>query len=101
LQVCALSDAQSQIDGANAAIDLALESGADTILMDDREGRLLDVRRKMPVTGTLGVLEKAYDLGLVADLAGTLARLESSGFYLSGRLRDSLLARDRKPRLRT
>ena len=47
------------------------------------------------VTGTLGVLERADVIGILSDLPSTLARLEASGFYLSVRLRDSVLARYR------
>jgi predicted nucleic acid-binding protein len=81
--------------GEREAIQLASELGADLLLMDDREGRSLAIRRQLPVTGTLGVLERADVVGLLSDLPATLARLEASGFYLSVRLRDSVLARHR------
>jgi len=80
---------------AEATIQLASELGADLLLMDDREGRLFALRRQLPVTGTLGVLERADVVGLLSDLPSTLARLEASGFYLSTRLRESVLARHR------
>jgi hypothetical protein len=41
------------------------------------------------------VLERADVVGLLSDLLSTLARLEASGFYLSARLRESVLARHR------
>jgi predicted nucleic acid-binding protein len=63
--------------------------------MDDREGRLFALRRQLPVTGTLGVLERADVVGLLSDLPSTLAWLEASGFYLSTRLPESVLARHR------
>jgi predicted nucleic acid-binding protein len=47
------------------------------------------------VTGTLGVLERADVVGLLSDLPSTLAWLEASGFYLSTRLPESVLARHR------
>jgi predicted nucleic acid-binding protein len=53
---------------------------------------LFALRRQLPVTGTLGVLERADVVGLLADLPSTLARLEASGFYLPTRLRESVLA---------
>ena len=77
------------------ATRLAAELRADLLLMDDREGRSFALRRQLPVTGTLGVLERADVVGLLSDLPSTLARLEASGFYLSARLRDSVLARHR------
>ena len=81
--------------GEREAIQLASELSADLLLMDDREGRLFALRCQLPVTGTLGVLERADVVGLLADLPSTLARLEASGFYLSTRLRESVLARHR------
>jgi predicted nucleic acid-binding protein len=94
----ALSD-ESALDALDAgereAIQLAAELRADLLLMDDREGRSFALRRQLPVTGTLGVLERADVVGLLSDLPSTLARLEASGFYLSARLRDSVLARHR------
>jgi hypothetical protein len=80
---------------AEATIQLASELGADLLLMEDREGRLFALRRQLPVTGTLGVPERADVVGLLSDLPSTLARLEASGFYLSTRLRESVLARHR------
>jgi predicted nucleic acid-binding protein len=79
--------------GERDAIELASELRADLLLMDDREGRSFALRRQLPVTGTLGVLERADVVGLLSDLPLALAQLEASGFYLSAKLRDSVLAR--------
>jgi predicted nucleic acid-binding protein len=81
--------------GEREAIQLASELSADLLLMDDREGRSFALRCQLPVTGTLGVLERADVVGLLSDLPSTLARLEASGFYLSTRLREPVLARHR------
>ena len=81
--------------GEREAIQLAAELRADLLLMDDRDGRSFALRLQLPVTGTLGVLERADVVGLLPDLPSTLARLEASGFYLSARLRDAALARYR------
>jgi predicted nucleic acid-binding protein len=50
----------------------------------------------LPVTGTLGLMERADVLGLLADLPDALADLEASGFYLSARLRNAVLDRYRR-----
>ena len=81
--------------GEREAIQIASELGADLVLMDDREARSVALSRQLPVTGTLGVLERADVVGALGDLPSALARLEASGFYLSVRLRDSVLARYR------
>jgi uncharacterized protein len=81
--------------GEREAIQLTLELKADLLLMDDREGRAQALRLGLPVTGTLGVLERADVLGLLPDLPAVLADLEASGFYLSDRLRAAVLERYR------
>ena len=58
--------------------------------------RVLALGLGLPVTGTLGLLERADILGLLPDLPATLADLEASGFYLSARLRESVLDRYRR-----
>ena len=86
-----------QLDaGEREAIRLALELKADLLLMDEADGRSLALGLGLPVTGTLGLLERADVLGVLSDLPVTLARLEASGFYLSARLRESVLDRYRK-----
>ena len=83
-------------DGEREAIRLAVELKADLLLMDEAEGRSLALGLGLPVTGTLGLLERADVLGVLADLPVTLADLEASGFYLSARLRDAVLDRYRR-----
>lgn len=79
--------------GEREAIMLSQEIGADFLLMDDWEGRQEAERRALTVTGTLGVLERAAEQGLL-DLPTALARLETTNFYLPTNLVRDLLARD-------
>jgi predicted nucleic acid-binding protein len=51
--------------GEREAIQLALEAGLDTLLMDESEGRREALRRHLRVTGTVAVLEKAAQYGLI------------------------------------
>lgn len=81
--------------GEREAIQLAIELSADLLLIDDRDGRETALRFQMPVTGTLGVLERADILGLISDFPQVIAELEASGFYLSARLRNAVLERSR------
>jgi predicted nucleic acid-binding protein len=83
-------------DGEREAIRLAVELKADLLLMDEAEGRSLALGLGLPVTGTLGLLERADVIGVLADLPAALADLEASGFYLSARLRDAVLDRYRR-----
>ena len=83
-------------DGEREAIRLAVELKADLLLMDEADGRSRALGLGLPVTGTLGLLERADVLGMLADLPAALADLEASGFYLSARLRESVLGRYRR-----
>jgi predicted nucleic acid-binding protein len=83
-------------DGEREAIRLAVELKADLLLMDEADGRSLALGLGLPVTGTLGLLERADVLGVLADLPAAFADLEASGFYLSARLRDAVLVRYRR-----
>jgi predicted nucleic acid-binding protein len=81
--------------GEREAIQLAIELDADLLLMDDRDGRRMALQLGLPVVGTLGALERADALGLLANLRATIADLEASGFYISARLHDFILERHR------
>ncbi|HEY6346264.1 MAG TPA: hypothetical protein VIY49_32650 [Bryobacteraceae bacterium] len=64
------------------------------LLMDDAKGRREAVRRGIPNTGTLGVLEAASKQGYVM-LADVLPRLLRTNFYAPTQLIESLLADER------
>lgn len=83
-----------QLDaGERDAILLALEAGIDTLLMDESEGRREAILRHLHVTGTVAVLEKAAQRGLI-DFRATLQRLEQTNFRLSSRIRDEFIKRN-------
>ena len=79
--------------GEQEAIDLAEELHADLVLMDDEDGRLEAERRAMVVIGTLGVLERAAERGLL-DLPTVLTRLQATNFFVDEALIQEALARD-------
>ncbi len=86
--------ALSELDaGERDAILLALETGVDTLLMDESEGRREAMRRHLHVTGTIAILEKAAQRGLI-DFRDALQRLEQTSFRLSGRIRDEFIKRN-------
>ena len=49
--------------GERKAIQLALEAGVNTVLMDESEGRKLAESFHLEVRGTLGILERGARLG--------------------------------------
>jgi predicted nucleic acid-binding protein len=68
--------------GERAAIPLALAVQADRLLIDDLAGRAEADRRRLRVTGTVGVLASAHLSGLL-DFEQALARLRQTNFYVS------------------
>ena len=69
---------------------LAAELRADQLIVDDREGRRLAEERGITVIGTLGVLKEAATLGLL-DLRASVARLQTTTFYVAPEVLKSLL----------
>ncbi len=76
--------------GEREAILLAEETAADALLIDDLAGREAALERGLFVIGTVGVLKRAAEKGLV-DFGAELAKLRSAGFRLSGELEKELL----------
>jgi predicted nucleic acid-binding protein len=81
--------------GEREAILLAEEIGADWLIVDDYEGRQEANRRKLPVIGTLRVLDEAAQRQLI-DLPEVLAKLKETTFYVSPNLVQWLLDRHEK-----
>ena len=79
--------------GEREAIQLALEAKVDVLLMDEAEGRQEALRRNLQVAGTLAVLERAAQRGLI-DFRVVLERLDQTNFRLSARIRQEFLKRN-------
>jgi predicted nucleic acid-binding protein len=79
--------------GEREAIQLALDAGIDTLLMDDSEGRREAILRNLKVTGTVAVLEKAAQTGLI-DFRSALRGLDRTNFRLSDSIRSEFLRRN-------
>jgi uncharacterized protein len=72
--------------GETAAVSLAHASGADLVVLDDLQARLVAQGLGLTVTGTLGILLAAQQKGLLDDLPGALKRLQDAGFRISTEL---------------
>ena len=79
--------------GERDPIQLALDSGIDTLLIDESEGRREALRRHLLVTGTVAVLEKAAQRGMI-NFGATLNRLEQTNFRLSAKVRNEFIKRN-------
>lgn len=81
--------------GEREAIILAEELNADVLLNDERRGREIALRRNLPVVGTLGLLERAAEKGLL-DFAETLQKLKATGFFVAPALENDFLELDKR-----
>lgn len=97
----ALPDCDLLHGGEREAIHLAELVRPDFLLLDEQAGRKEALRRGLPVTGTLGVLERGDVLGHILDFHSVVKELKASGFFLSPSLEESLLSRHRKRRFPT
>ena len=76
--------------GERAALALGLSMRADIILIDERKGVAVAREKGFQATGTLGLLTRAAQRGLI-DLAEAFGRLRTTNFRHRPELMDSLL----------
>ena len=84
--------------GEREAILLAESLRPDVILIDEQIGRTIALNRNLPVSGTLGILERADTRGLINGFPAVLTGLKTSGFFISESLEQQLLHRHRARR---
>ena len=73
--------------GESEAIALVLElENVQTILLDDKKARRIAKRMGIQVIGTLGILLKAKQQGLISRVKPLLLDLKSVGFHISSSL---------------
>lgn len=78
--------------GEAETIVLARELKADWVLMDEKKGRRKLDQLGMPKVGTLGLLLKAKQIGLLAAIRPDLERLHQQGFSISQAVINAVLA---------
>ena len=79
--------------GEREAILLAESLRGDVLLIDDQAGRGVALARKLPVSGTLGLVERADSIGLISDFPKVVEELKASGFFIGETLEQQLLGR--------
>lgn len=78
--------------GEAEAIALAEEIKAEAVLIDEMAGRRVAMNCGLPVIGTLGILLRAKQLGLCAQIKPLLERLQQEiGFFISASLLQKVL----------
>ena len=81
---------ESLDEGERSALALGIALGADLILIDDRKGAAVALQKGFQITGTLGLLTRSAQRGLL-DLADALERLKRTSFHYRQELFDDLL----------
>ena len=80
--------------GESEAIALALEVGAESVLLDERRGRAAARRLGLVPVGILGLLLQAKTLGLVPEIRPLLQDLrDNANFFLTEALLDEVTRR--------
>lgn len=77
--------------GEAEAIVLATEIGADLIIIDEKLGRFHAKHADLKVTGTVGVLIKAKNRGIIKNLKPLLYELTEKDVWISDKLIDDIL----------
>lgn len=77
--------------GELEAIVLATELGADLIIMDEKLGRFHAKHADLKVTGTIGILIKAKNQGIIKDLKPLLSELTDKNVWISEKLMIEIL----------
>ena len=84
--------------GERETILLAESLRPDLVLIDEQIGRTIALARNLPLSGTLGVLERADALSMLGDFPHILQQLKASGFFIDESLEQQLLQRHRMRR---
>lgn len=79
--------------GEASAIAFAMSYPGCRIIIDERRGRSVAKRLGLKVTGTIGILIKAKEQGLIKSGKSILLKLEDHGFWLSEALKNQLINR--------
>lgn len=83
--------------GEAETIVLAREIGADWVLMDEKKGRRKLAQLDMSKIGTLGILLKAKQVGLLSAIRPEIAHLRRRGFNISRPVVEAVLRHAGEP----
>jgi uncharacterized protein len=78
--------------GEREVLALAIQTGNRVVILDDKAGRRFASSRGILLTGTLGVLVRGRQEGILEAVLPLLDRLTAEGFRLSARARAAALS---------
>ena len=86
---------QTQLDiGEASALALAKEFDDVLLILDDLKARNLAIRLNLKITGTLGVINKAKEIGVIDSVLPIINLLLQTDFRISKNIIDELLRRN-------
>ena len=77
--------------GEAEAITLASELSAVRIILDDKKARRIARQLMLPVTGTMAILIRAKEQGIIRQVRDVIDALRRAGFYTSDELVEEVL----------
>jgi predicted nucleic acid-binding protein len=84
--------AQATLDvGEAAVIQLALEQGIEWVCIDERKGRRVALAVGLKVVGSLGLLARAKNVGIIPAVRPIIERLTREGIWYDGELVERVL----------
>ena len=82
-----------QLDkGESSAIALAMEIENCTIILDDYKARKVAQKLNISITGPIGIIVKAKQLGIIKSVQPILEKIRNSNFRLSKELENQALS---------
>lgn len=78
-------------EGEASAIALSLEIEKSILVLDDRKARKLATSLEIKITGTLGILVKAKQSGVLPSVKPILDELKKTDFRISQKIIDRIL----------
>jgi predicted nucleic acid-binding protein len=72
--------------GESEAIALGVERSASRMILDDKKARSIARRLNLPVTGTLAVLLRAKERGMLPAVRDAIDALNAVGFHMTDEL---------------
>ena len=77
-------------DGEVEVMLLAQSIGADAVIIDDGAARKTAEYLELPLTGTLGIMIKAKQRGLLDAVMPVVQQMEQTGIYFSKEIKDKI-----------
>lgn len=78
--------------GEASAIALSMETAESLLIIDEKKGRRIAQELNLQIIGTLGIILKAKENGLINSIEDILEKLENADFRISPSLKKKILS---------